>query len=87
MSEFTGVLYYLLETWGADKCPKTIDFSKEEVIWMGLSIIKTKKDSKGIVEFKAYYSLDGEPHVMKEISRFVKIAGKWVYLDGVTQSV
>ena len=82
---------YLLETWDTGKRPETIDFSKEEAVWTGLSIVKTKKggkkDSKGIVEFKAYYTLDGEPHVMKEISRFVKITGKWIYLDGVTQSV
>jgi len=82
---------YLLETWDSAKKPKSIDFSKEEAIWTKLSIVKLKKgsekDSKGIVEFKAYYSLDNELYVMNEISRFIKVAGRWLYLDGVVKSV
>lgn len=82
---------YLLATWDATKRPKAIDFSKEEAVWTKLDIVKTKKgsekDSKGIVEFKAYYSLDNEAYVMNEISRFIKVAGQWRYLDGLVKSV
>jgi len=82
---------YLLNTWETAKRPEAIDFSKEEAVWTNLDIVKTKKgrekDSKGIVEFKAYYSLDDEPYVMNEISRFIKKAGRWFYLDGLVKSV
>jgi len=82
---------YLLETWSGSKRPELIDFSKEEAVWTKLEIVKTKKgskkDSKGIVEFKAYYSLEDEPYVMTEISRFIKKSDRWFYLDGVVKSV
>jgi len=82
---------YLLETWSGSKRPELIDFSKEEAVWTKLEIVKTKKgskkDSKGIVEFKAFYSLEDEPYVMTEISRFIKKSDRWFYLDGVVKSV
>lgn len=82
---------YLLDTWVETKRPKDVDFSKEEAKWTKLDIIKTKKggkkDSKGLVEFKAYYLLEGEEHVMKETSRFQKLSGQWLYLDGLVSSV
>lgn len=82
---------YLLETWVESKRPKEINFSKEKSEWTKLEIIKTKKgekkDSKGVVEFKAYYTLDNEGHVMKEISRFQKKSGQWLYLDGLVSAV
>ena len=82
---------YLLATWDSDKRPEQINFSKEEAKWTKLEIIKTKKggekDSKGIVEFKAYYIQDDEEYVMNEISRFKKLAGRWLYLDGLVKSV
>ncbi len=82
---------YLKATWDSHKCPDNIDFSKDEADWQRLEIVATKKggskDSKGIVEFKAYYLINGEERVMNEISRFKKIAGRWFYLDGVVKSV
>ena len=81
---------YLLETWSSSKRPEKIDFSKEEAVWTQLEIIKTKKgtqkDNKGIVEFKAYYSIEDEDFVMNEISRFIKKADRWLYLDGLVKS-
>lgn len=82
---------YLSATWDAARCPKTIDFSKEKADWHRLEIIETKKgghkDTKGVVEFKAYFLLDGEEYVMHEISRFIKTNGCWFYLDGVVNSI
>ncbi len=81
---------YLLETWVEAKRPKNIDFSKEKSEWTKLEIVKTKKgeikDSKGLVEFKAFYVIDNEEYVMKEISRFQKKSGQWLYLDGLVSS-
>jgi SEC-C motif-containing protein len=78
---------YLLDTWDATVRPKLIDFSQEKICWQQLKISNTKKgginDTKGVVEFKAYYLLDGEEHVMNEISQFIKRADDWFYLDGL----
>ncbi len=82
---------YLLQTWDISTRPEAIDFSKETGEWTSLAIISTKKgaekDSKGIVEFKAYFTQDGAAQVMNEISRFVKKQGHWFYLDGKVKSV
>jgi len=82
---------YLLATWDAAVRPELIDFSKEKVDWQRLEIGNTKKggakDTKGVVEFKAYYLQDGEEYVMNEISQFVKRAGGWFYLDGLVKSI
>jgi len=85
---------YLLATWddASTKKPKFIDFSKEgDVVWTQLDIIQCKKgainDKKGLIEFKAHYTLDGEPYVMHEISRFVFKNGRWFYMDGLVKSV
>ena len=82
---------YLLQTWDATKRPKKIDFSKEEAEWTQLEIVNIKKgkekDSKGIVDFKAYYMLENEEYVMNEMSRFKKTQGKWYYLGGLVKSV
>ncbi|WP_255187288.1 YchJ family protein [Methylomonas rapida] len=81
---------YLLASWDTSKRPASIDFSKETAAWQTLQIIDCKKggakDSKGIVEFKAYYSQDGESYFMHEISRFVKTNQRWLYLDGVIKA-
>ena len=83
---------YLLATWDDSKRPNNIDFSKEgNVDWIRLEIVDCKKgstkDNKGIVEFKAYYLMNGAEYTMHEISRFVKKDGKWFYLDGKVKSV
>lgn len=82
---------YLLNTWEASTRPEDIDFSKDTGEWTELNIIATKKggskDSKGIVEFKAHFTLDGEPRIMSEISRFIKKQGRWFYLDGKVKSI
>ena len=82
---------YLMDTWDATERPKAIDFSRENIDWQRLEIIAVKKgglkDSKGMVEFKAYYLEDGEEHAMHEISRFTKINGRWFYLNGAVKSI
>lgn len=84
---------YLLETWDAATRPnkEKIDFSKEKIEWQRLEIVDTKKggitDSKGIVEFKAYYRENNDDYVLHEISRFIKTNGRWLYAGGVVKSV
>jgi len=82
---------YLLASWDKSTRPDKIDFSKNIADWSGLEILMLKKgqrnDNKGVVEFKAFYRIDGEEHVMHEISRFRKRLGRWFYLDGKVKSI
>ena len=82
---------YLQATWQETKRPKVIDFSHENIEWLRLEVIETKKggaaDSKGLVTFKAFYQQEGEECAMNEISRFVKQSGRWFYLDGTITSI
>ncbi len=78
---------YLMATWHKTTRPKQLDFSQEAIVWQKLEILSTKKggvkDDKGRVEFNAVYLENGLTHVMHEISRFRKIAGRWFYVDGI----
>lgn len=81
---------YLLASWDASHRPASINFSKESAEWQSLAIVSTKKgrpqDNKGIVEFKAYYTQDGEACFLHEVSRFIKTGPRWLYLDGVIKA-
>jgi SEC-C motif domain protein len=82
---------YIVSTWAGSVKPEKIDFSKEPIEWTHLEIIGAKKggvkDSKGIVEFKAFYTQNNEELALYETSRFIKTNGRWLYLDGVVKSV
>ena len=82
---------YLLSTWDLASRPTAVDFSKDTGEWTRLEIVMLKKgmakDHKGIVEFKAHFTVDGEQRVMNEISRFVKKQGQWFYQDGKVKSI
>lgn len=72
---------YLLRTWHPRTRPRDLDASGGPV-WQGLTVIAVDDgrdtDSVGEVEFEAAHS-EGVVH---ERSRFVKRAGRWVYVDG-----
>ncbi len=82
---------YLSRTWDSAKRPASIDFSKEEVTWRRLEVLQCKKggatDTKGLVEFKAYYEQAGQEFYLHELSRFVKAGAEWRYVDGVVKAV
>ena len=82
---------YLLTTWDTKTRPATVDFSKDTGEWTRLEIILIKKgsakDHKGVVEFKAFFTVDDEQRVMNEISRFVKKQDRWFYQDGKVKSI
>ena len=82
---------YILATWDASVQPEKINFADENLDWQRLKIIDTKKgginDSKGVVEFKAFYLNNGEAYMLHEISRFTKSNGRWFYVDGVIKKV
>jgi len=93
-SRFTGYVMqnvaYLLDTWDIGTRPHNIDFSNEDAIWTKLEIVNIKKGgkkhTKGIIEFKAYYTTNSEEYVLNEISRFKKSSSRWLYMDGIVKS-
>lgn len=54
--------------------------------WLGLEIVATEygaaSDARGVVEFVARGTTRGKPFAQRERSRFRKLAGRWVYIDG-----
>ncbi|MEV3854700.1 YchJ family metal-binding protein [Streptomyces sp. NPDC050095] len=72
---------YLLRTWHPDTRPPGIDFA-DAPRWTGLEIVETADGSAfhqhGTVTFRAHF----EGGVLHERSRFARLDGAWVYVDG-----
>jgi SEC-C motif-containing protein len=78
---------YLLETWHPSTRPATLDLDRD-VRWTGLDVLATTGGSllaaEGTVEFRASYVHGGAAGAQHENSRFVRVGGRWRYLDGVS---
>ncbi|MER5945962.1 YchJ family protein [Streptomyces sp. NPDC001904] len=72
---------YLLRTWHPDTRPPVIDFD-DAPRWTGLEILDASDGSafhqRGTVTFRARY----QGGALHERSRFVRVDGAWVYVDG-----
>jgi SEC-C motif domain protein len=83
-------LRYLTETWDPSTRPGKLEILNDDLEWTRLEIIGCKKgaatDSKGIVEFRAYYRSGEREQCLHEISRFRKFENRWVYVDGTVKS-
>ena len=79
---------YLFESWHPSTRPTSLDFERDTTRWQKLEILESVagdvKDSRGIVEFKAYFIDGGRRHCLHERSSFIREAGRWYYVDGVT---
>ena len=79
---------YLLQSWHKDFRPASLPMD-ENLKWLGLKIKACQHglqgDNNGVVEFVARYKIGGRAHRLHEISRFTKIDGAWVYIDGKTE--
>ena len=77
--------HYLLDTWHPETRPSKINFDPEQR-WLGLSVRATEAgmeaDSTGLVEYIARYKISGKGYRLHEISRFLKIDGRWFYTEG-----
>ena len=76
---------WLRDSWHPDTRP--VDTSVDaSVRWIGLKIAATSDggadDETGTVEFIARCKRGGRAHRMHEISRFSRVNGRWVYVDG-----
>lgn len=82
-----GEVDYLIATWHPEKRdgldPRSL--AESGLRWVGLTILDAvdggPEDDRGVVEFEARYQAGATTGVMRERSRFVRIAGAWYYLD------
>ncbi len=76
---------YLLATWHPDTCPESLDLDQTSPTqWLGLAVKRYSQidADHAEVEFVARYKIDGRGFRMRETSRFVRLEGRWLYLDG-----
>lgn len=94
-----GLGQYLIDTWSPghiDPELNAAELDRRCNDWLGLEIIETQcSESRGIVEFKAYFQpletghvapaghRRPAPHTFHERSRFRIEDGRWRYVDGV----
>ena len=80
-----GETDYLRSSWHPDTRPDDLQRNGEEK-WLGLKIRATEAgeahDEQGAVEFVARYKIAGRGFRLHERSRFVRLNGRWTYLDG-----
>nr|WP_255574519.1 YchJ family metal-binding protein [Austwickia sp. TVS 96-490-7B] len=77
---------YLLRTWHARTRPEDLHLDPEHQ-WVGLEILASEDGQAhhqvGTVTYRAHSrGRDGQERAMTERSRFMRRAGKWVYVDG-----
>jgi len=75
---------YLLDTWHPNTRPASLAPDEPGLRWMGLEVRRhTAADpDHASVEFVAVSKRGGRAHRLHEISRFVREAGRWYYVDG-----
>jgi SEC-C motif-containing protein len=78
---------YLQRTWHESTRPAQLNLREAgPVKWLGLKILRCEaggvNDRDAVVEFVARYQVNGRAERLQEVSRFVREAGQWLYLDG-----
>lgn len=79
---------YLLRTWHGSTRPAQLDFQEAGLVkWLGLKILRCEAggvdDHDAAVEFVARYQVNGRAERLHEVSRFVRDAEQWLYVDGL----
>lgn len=82
-----GLRDYVLDTWHASTRPAQMQRFDSGVKWLGLSVKRawTTDADEGFVEFVARNKLPGggAAERLHELSRFVRVDGRWQYVDAV----
>ncbi len=77
---------YLLNSWHNSTRPAFLDLADTPSQWCRLEIISSHKgqqeDSRGEVEFRAFYRQENTLQCLHELSRFIHENEHWYYLDG-----
>ena len=77
---------YLLATWHPATRPAALELDAvPRPQWLGLAVKSHAllDDSHATVEFVARYKLNGRAFRLHETSRFERVDGRWLYVDGV----
>lgn len=81
-----GLRDYLISTWHPGTRPAPFELGDTPGLrWLGLEVRHhvQRDDDTAVVEFVARYKPGGAPAVrLHEISRFERIDGRWLYVDG-----
>jgi len=76
---------YLLASWHPDTRPAQLDLDAEPALrWLGLTIKQhlVQDADHASVEFVARSKQHGRAHRLHETSRFARVDGHWLYVDG-----
>jgi SEC-C motif-containing protein len=75
---------YLAATWHPSTVPAELDLNPDQQ-WFSLEIVSRTQggmlDTEGTVEFRAKYRFEGDRYEQYEVSRFVRVDKRWVYLS------
>jgi SEC-C motif-containing protein len=79
-----GLTRYLLDTWHPSTRPASLEPHEPTLRWLGLEVKRhaTLDADHATVEFVARSKQGGRAQRMHELSRFVREAGRWYYVDG-----
>ena len=79
-----GLGAYLLQTWHPRTRPQVIEPDPPGLRWLGLQVRRHMPDGgdRATVEFVARSKLGGRAHRLHETSRFERVEGRWLYVDG-----
>ena len=81
-----GAIDYLVATHDAQVDVAALRKWAKKTMWLGLEIVATERggerDDEGIVEFIARGATAGAPFAQRERSRFRRVGGRWMYVDG-----
>ena len=76
------IIEYLMQTWHPSTAPGELELGP--LNWTGLEILgREARGDAGVVEFVAHHKVNGRAARLHEVSRFVREAGAWLYVDGV----
>jgi SEC-C motif domain protein len=79
-----GLADYLLQTWHPRTRPPALAPDDPALRWLGLEVRRCQRidDDHAVVEFVARSKTGGRAHRLHETSRFERLDGRWVYVDG-----
>jgi SEC-C motif-containing protein len=76
-----GLLEYLVKTWHPSTSPGELELAP--LNWTGLDVLHHESSGDAaVVEFVAHHKVNGRAGKLHEVSRFVREAGAWLYIDG-----
>ncbi len=80
---------YLLRSWHPRTRPRELTLDPDQR-WVSLQISGTQAgglfEDVGTVEFRAVYRRHGRRGTLSECSRFARVNGEWLYVDGDIES-